>query len=263
MASLCKNLAALLLFLMVSPLLHYHPLTHAASTSPPITRPRIIFMSDFGSDDDDSDDYLDNHSSPPEVLAPVSVPLSHKGPQPCQYNPCLENQEPCPQLSAQTGCLCPGLSGADEPPHPPTIQTLLPVSEGNNRGKVEVKWCAPSSVVSGYRVVVEGGDVDALEFGHPVRRGLVGSLEVGTKVCVEAVNKAGHSTPSEFSCMRYDPPESSEHKLLAWIIGGGAALLLLIIITAVILWKHKVCQKGKGDSTDGLGNPSYSTEGTL
>ncbi|XP_078116633.1 LRRN4 C-terminal-like protein [Sander vitreus] len=259
MTSLCRNLAALLLFLSASPLHHSHLSTHAASTFPPTTRPPIIFMTALGSDDDYDDDYLDNYSSPPKVVHAVKTTLLQREAQPCQYNPCLENQEPCEQISAKTGCLCPGVSGVDEPPHAPIIQVLRPISEGDDRGKMEVQWCAPSSVVSGYRVVIEGSE--ALEFGEVSRRGLVGSLEVGTKVCVEAVNSAGHSPTSEFSCKRYTPPESSEHKLFAGIIGGGVALLLLII-AAVILWNHQMRKKAKRDSADGLGNPSY-TVGTL
>ncbi|GLD70270.1 LRRN4 C-terminal-like protein [Lates japonicus] len=202
MTSLFKNLAVLLLFLIATPLLHSHLFTHAASASPPITHPRIIFMPDFGSDEDDADD---DHSPPPIVPFSARVPLTREL---CQYDPCSEKQEPCEHLSSRTGCLCPGLSGADMPPHAPRIQALLPVNEGDNRGKVEVQWCAPSSVVSGYIVVVEGSNRYTLEFGDALRQGLVGSLEVGTKVCVEAKNKAGHSTPSDFSCMRCDPMEA-------------------------------------------------------
>ncbi|XP_008278554.1 leucine-rich repeat neuronal protein 4 [Stegastes partitus] len=261
MTSLCRNLATLLLF--ISPLMLSHLFTHAASTSPPITRPRIIFMTGLDLGDDYGDDYADSHSSPPKILASMRTPLLHQGPSLCQYDPCLEDQEPCARLTALTGCRCPGMSGADEPPHPPRIAALLPVSDGKDRGKIEVQWCAPSSVVSAYRVVVEGSDSGFLEYGNALRRGVVGSLEVGTKVCVEAVNSAGQSATSEFSCKRYEAPESSDDKLLAWIIGGGVALLLLIVITAVILWKCQICRKAKRDSADGLGNPSYSTEGTL
>ncbi|XP_058506037.1 leucine-rich repeat neuronal protein 4 [Solea solea] len=252
----------LLFFLIASPLLHSHLFIYAASTSPPITRPRIIFMTALGSDNEyNDDDYSDENNPPTEVVSSERIPDVHRETQLCQYNPCLENQEPCEQLLAQTGCLCPGVSGPDLPPQPPLIQTLLPISEGENKGHIEVQWCAPSSVVSGYRLVVEGRE--ALKFGNTQRRGLVGSLDVGTKVCVEAVNSAGYSPSSEFSCQRYDPPNSSDHNVLAWLIGGGVALLLVIIITAVIMWKCKICLKGKRDSTDGLGNPSYSTEGTL
>ncbi|CAG5990430.1 unnamed protein product [Menidia menidia] len=94
------------------------------------------------------------------------------------------------------------MSGSDEPPHAPRIRALLPATEGENTGEIQVQWCAPSSSVSSYKVVVEGREGDALEFGEAVRQGLVGALEVGTKVCVEAVNAAGPSSPSEFSCKR-------------------------------------------------------------
>ncbi|XP_072251719.1 uncharacterized protein [Leuresthes tenuis] len=261
MAHMRRNLVALLFF--VSPLLHSHLVSHAASTSSPITRHRIIFMTGLGSEHNYDDDYDDNYSPPSEVPSSVKTPLLHKEQKQCQYDPCLENQEPCHLLAERTHCLCPGMSGSDEPPHAPRIQTLLPVSEGDNVGKVEVQWCAPSSLVSLYRVVVEGGDSEALEFENTLRRGLVGSLEVGTKVCVEAVNNAGHSSHSEFSCKRYEQPQSSDHKLLAMVIGGGAAILLLLVAMAVIPWKYKMCQKAKRNSTNGLGNPSYITEGTL
>lgn len=261
--SLLKSLAVLLLF--VSPPLRFHLLTHAASTSPPITHPQIKYITGLGSDNDESydDDYADTQTSPPKVVASVRTPLVHGERQLCDYNPCLENQEPCAQISLNTGCLCPGISASDKPPHPPRIQALLPVSAGEYRGKVEVQWCAPSSVVSGYKVVVEGRDGDPLEFGDGLRRGLVGSLEVGTKVCVEAVNNAGHSAPTEFSCQRYDPPVSTDHKMLVGLIGGAIAVVVIVIIGVVILLKSRVCRKAKRDSTDGLGNPSYTREGTL
>lgn len=263
MASLHRNLALLLFF--IAPLLPSHLYTHAASTSPPVTHPRILFITGLGSEDDDDEpaDYVDVQKTPPEVILSMRTPLLQGEPQFCQYDSCAENQEPCSRLSEKTGCLCPGMSGADRPPHPPRIQALLPVKEGKDRGKVEVQWCAPSSVVSGYKVVVEGANGVPLEFRDTFRRGLVGSLEVGAKVCVEAVNSAGHSSSNEFSCQRYDPPVTTDHKLLFGVIGGGVAILLILIIGSVVLWKFNICGKGKGDSADGLGNPSYSRGGTL
>ncbi|XP_070693148.1 LRRN4 C-terminal-like protein [Pempheris klunzingeri] len=259
MMSLYRNLAMPLFFLSVWPLLHSNFFSHAASTSPPVTYPRIIYMTGL----DPNYDYGDyNDSSLPEVLTPVKTTILRQDPF-CQYDPCLEHQEPCSHLSAKTGCLCPGVSGADELPRPPLIKDLLPVSEGDNMGKIEVQWCAPLSVVSGYRVVIEGKEEEAQKFEDVLRRGVVGPLEVGTKVCVEAVNNAGRSPSSMFSCKRYELTGSSDHNLLAGIIGGGLTLLLLLIITAVILWKYQICQKAKRDSTDGQGNPSYSTGGTL
>ncbi|XP_028315803.1 leucine-rich repeat neuronal protein 4 [Gouania willdenowi] len=261
MTSACRNLAPLLIFLF--PLMHSRLVAHAASTSPPVTHHRIIFVTSFDSDDDYDGDYADTHTDPPVVQASRRTPLLQQEHQLCQYNPCLESQEPCASLSAKNGCLCPGISEANVPPHPPRIQALQLASDGEGRGQVEVQWCAPSSVVTLYKVVVEGREEDALHFRDASRRGLVGPLEVGTQVCVEAVNNAGHSTSSEFSCQRYDPPASSEHHhVLAWVFCGGVVLLLLIAV-AVILWKCKVCQRVKTDSADGLGNPSYSREGTL
>ncbi|XP_034544977.1 LRRN4 C-terminal-like protein [Notolabrus celidotus] len=253
----CRNLTALLLFLCASPALHIHLFTNAASTSPPVTRSRIKYT-DFG-----PDDYDEDISSPDVVSQSRTTVLQHKPQQPCKYDACSEKQEPCEILAERNGCLCPGISRADEPPHAPRIHALKPVSAGADRGKIEIQWCAPSSVVSRYRVVIEGSEGDSMEFKDVSRRGVIRSVEVGTKVCVEAVNKAGSSSPSEFSCMRFDHSESSDRKLLAGVIGGGVALLLILIIAAVILWKYKMHKKAKGDSTDGLGNPSYSTEGTL
>lgn len=264
MTSLLWNLAVLLLFLGASPLLHSHLTTHAASTSPPETHRQIKYTAmgsdDDYDDDDDDDDFFHTRMPSTEVVNSVKKTVL-QAPRLCQFNPCSENQEPCEQISERTGCLCPGVSRADEPPHAPRIQGLLPVSEGGDRGKIEVQWCAPSSVVTAYRVVIDGHE--PLQFMDVSRRGLLESLEAGTKVCVAAVNNAGQSPPSEFSCKRYDPPESSDHKLLAGIIGGGVALLLLLIIGAVIIWMHQMRKKAKRDSADGLGNPSYSTEGTL
>lgn len=256
MRSLHWNLGVLLLFLNASPLLNDILSAHAASTSAPVTRRRIIFVNS-GFDDEEPT------SPSPGLPPPSDTPVLHQEPQLCQYNPCLENQEPCFDISERTGCLCPGISGANLPPHAPRINMLRPISDGEDRGKVEVQWCAPSSVVSKYRVVFQDSGRKPLEFPPFLRKGSVGELDVGDKVCVEAVNKAGQSSPTEFSCQRYGPPGSSDQRLLAGVIGGGVTLILILIIVAVSLNKCKSCQKAKTDSADGLRNPSYSREGTL
>ncbi|XP_005913445.1 leucine-rich repeat neuronal protein 4 [Haplochromis burtoni] len=249
MTSLCRNLVALLFFVL--PPMHSHFFTNAASASPPITHSQIIHVPDMGSEGQDDYDLIeyDTTKAPTRV---VNVPKIHQKNQLCEYDPCSENQVPCVTLSEQTGCLCPGMSGANVRPHSPRIRALVPVSEGSDRGKIQVQWCAPSSVVSEYRIVVEGRDSEVPKFGDASRRGLVRSLEVGTKVCVLAVNNAGSSDPSEFSCKRYEFLESSDHTLMAWIIGGGVTLLLLVVIAALICGKYKKFRKGKRDSTDGL-----------
>ncbi|KAM9833764.1 LRRN4 C-terminal-like protein [Syngnathus typhle] len=261
MTSLRWNPTVLLLFLSAWPRLHSHLVADAASTSPPITHPRFTFITGLGAEyDEDYDEEGDSVSKrPPEVFATTRMKFLQR--ELCKFNPCLENQVPCAKLLAETGCLCPGISGVDQPPYPPRLHAMMPIHKGANRGKVEVKWCAPTSVVTQYRVVVERKDGKAIEFGEASRQGLVGSLEVGTKVCVEAVNKAGHSMPTEFSCMRYDPPSSSDYEVLGGIIGGG--ILLLLLILGVVVWRCYKNRSTKRDSADGLGNPSYSTEATM
>ncbi|XP_073343419.1 LRRN4 C-terminal-like protein [Pagrus major] len=245
MTSHRRNLVVLLIFLTASPLLTSHLFARATTASPPFSRHKVITMGDI--------------DDPPIVMATARTTLQQHS-KPCPYNPCSEDQKPCPILAAETGCLCPGISRDDAAPHAPRIDALLPVTEGEHKGKVEIRWCAPSSPVSGYTVVIDGKEKE--KFQASSRKGWVRSLEAGTKVCVEALNKAGPSSPTVFSCTRYNP-QTSDHKLLAGIIGGGVSLLIILIIGAVILWKYKLCQKAKGDSADGLGNPSYSTEGTL
>lgn len=241
----------LLLFLGTSPLFHSHLFTVAASTSPPVTQPRIVIMTIGGSNYDYEEEY-ENHSSQPDVKVSAKKPVSHQEPpQLCQHNPCLEDQPLCADLSQQTGCLCPGFSGASEPPHSPRIHGLLPVKEGPDSGKVEVQWCAPSSVVAEYKVTIEGNG-SPLEFQNSKRRGVVGYLEVGTKVCVEAVNRAGHSIPSEFSCKRYEPPTTFDHSMMVGVLAGAVILFLLVVTGAVLLCKYRICQRTKRDSNDSL-----------
>ncbi|XP_024138721.1 LRRN4 C-terminal-like protein [Oryzias melastigma] len=253
MASLQRFLAALLVF--VPPVIHDSFFSSAASTSPPNTRHQIEFVTGLVLDYNYGDNSDDSPNPDLEVRSSVRTPIFAEKPQYCKYDACLEDQEPCDQLAMKFGCLCPGMSGSEIAPHPPFIKALLPVTDGDNRGKIEVQWCAPSSEVTSYRVVVEGTNIPALEVGKASRKGLVGSLEVGTKVCVEAVNDAGQSTPSEFSCKRYDHTGSSGHELLALVIGGGIGLLLLLIVTSVIFWKFQLCRKAKRPSSNRLGNP--------
>jgi len=254
MVLLSKSLAMLLLLLTLELTLQ---LTHALSTSSPITRPRILFVTPMG---DYDEDYDDSHSDSLSVVSPAGpTRLLHEL---CRYDPCREDQPPCKHLAAQSGCLCPGLSGAHEIPRSPRLQRLGP-SSGSDNG-VEVQWCAPSSVVSGYRVVVRGNRGGALEFGAQARRGRVQALEAGAEVCVEAVNGAGHSAASEFSCTHYHPPVLLSGSVKVGLIMGGVAIvLLLVVIVPLILWRRRVRRKATEDSADGLGNPSYSTEGNL
>lgn len=263
MTSLGRNLTTLLLFLNLSPFL-LHLFTHAVSVQPPVTRKSQITYMTLMDIENEYENYGEDLSSPPEEVFPARTTVLRKSRHFCKYDSCLENQEPCIQIASRTGCLCPGVSGPDLAPHAPRLREFLTVAEGEHTGSIEVHWCAPSSVVSKYKVVVEKSDKPALEFSHTSRRGLVGSLEPGDKVCVLAVNNAGSSSPSEHSCSRYEHhSDISDSKLLIGLIGGGITLLVLIIVVSVILVKFKACKRMKNGTGDGLGNPSFSTVGTL
>ncbi|KAL0973849.1 hypothetical protein UPYG_G00212020 [Umbra pygmaea] len=249
--------AALLLHLLTPDLLPTrHLLLQAFPTSSPVTHHKIQYITDaffdYNYDEEDSSHSPPNQSK--NTSAPTTVPKQHK---PCEYHPCRDNQAPCSQLSFQTGCLCPGLSSGDMPPHPPHLLELLPGPDG----KTKIRWCAPASVVSGYRVVIEHKNNGQHLFRPDSRSGVIGKLEAGVEVCVEAVNMAGNSAPSEHSCQRYNPPGTTNLALWAGVIGGGLGLLLSL--TALILWRRQTCRKAQGDPAEGLGNPSYSTEGKL
>ncbi|XP_053735484.1 leucine-rich repeat neuronal protein 4 [Synchiropus splendidus] len=243
MMSSSRKLNMLLLFLSASPLFTSHLLAQAFTTS----FPPILNVPDYDPDYDKFDE---------EVKAvTVRTTKSRMETRLCPYDPCSEDQQPCHILAQQTKCLCPGMSGPNERPHSARLHSFQQVSSGSRN--VEVHWCAPSSVVTEYLVVIEGIR-ENLKFPATSRKGVVGTLESGTKVCVVAVNSAGQSGASEFSCMRYDTPSSLDYNVMAGVIGGGIVLLLLLVIASVVIWKLRMNKKAKRDSDDGLRNPSYS-----
>uniref|UniRef100_A0A3Q1FA65 Uncharacterized protein n=1 Tax=Acanthochromis polyacanthus TaxID=80966 RepID=A0A3Q1FA65_9TELE len=73
--------------------------------------------------------------------------------QRCDYKPCSENQTPCPEMAAATGCLCPGFTLNNAPPEAPTLRSV-----SWNGTEVVLRWCAPFSYVTGYAVTVGGQD---------------------------------------------------------------------------------------------------------
>ncbi|KAF7662052.1 hypothetical protein LDENG_00247980 [Lucifuga dentata] len=156
----------------------------------------------------------------PNVVTPVG-----KNPQLCDYNPCLEL--PCSELEASTGCLCPGLTLYSMAPEAPNLKTVF-----WNGSDVVVKWCAPLSYVTAYKVMV--GGKERKQFGKGQRSGGVGEITRSAEVCVVAVNDAGVSAGS---CKIYEPRDDSLPLKLG-ITGGGLGFLLLFTL-AVLLWRHK------------------------
>ncbi|XP_041863526.1 LRRN4 C-terminal-like protein [Melanotaenia boesemani] len=165
-------------------------------------------------------DYEDTTSS--------AVSSSPKGTlQRCDYDRCRERQIPCRELSASTGCLCPGFTLSDQAPGEPILKSV-----SLNGSVVVVQWCEPLSYVTSYIVTV--GGQERQKFGRDQRSGTAGKIDNIAEVCVVAVNEAGQS---DGSCMMYQPTDNSL-PLTAGLIGGSLGFLLLLLL-AVLLWRRR------------------------
>lgn len=115
----------------------------------------------------------------------------------CDYDHCRHLQVPCQELqrAGRRACLCPGLSSALQPPQPPRLGEVRVEAE---TGRAEVHWCAPSSRVHQYWLLLwEGGGAPQKgpSFNSTVRRAELQGLKPGGAyvVCVVAANDAGES----------------------------------------------------------------------
>ncbi len=226
-------------------------LVWATSVSPSLhqpsrTRVRIIEV---------EDDYDEESSKTTHAPQSPGVTTSRVIHRPCDYDPCVVQTTPCDKISAETGCLCPGLTGPEERPTAPELREV----KLDGSGEVLVHWCAPRSTVTHYEVTLKDGNKQLL-FGKYLRNGAVPGLKVGETVCVAAGNQAGLS---EKSCARYEPPHPDQAALSAGIIAGSVGCLLLLSALAVVLWRRRTCRKGSMGDTEGLGNPSYTNDGAL
>ncbi|XP_027015346.2 leucine-rich repeat neuronal protein 4 isoform X2 [Tachysurus fulvidraco] len=160
---------------------------------------------------------------------------------PCNYDLCKDQQETCQNLSFALSCSCPGISGPFQPPDPPVLQSL----SLDSKGKVVVRWCAPSSTVTHYLVQVDGQVVHSANVNRRMIE--LGNLAPGTEVCVKAVNKVGVSTKGTDSCTNFDP-NTSETRLIIKLVLIGAAVMLVIVIlvVALMLWR---CRRHRKTST--------------
>lgn len=194
-------------------------------------------------EDYDNPDY-DPTQRPTNPLLPTQV----GGSQRCDYDHCRDQQRPCVELLAATGCQCPGLSGPQEVPEPPYLKQV--VQQGS---EVVVQWCAPASTVSHYQIVVKGQE--PLVFTGLSRKGVLMDVEAGEEICVEAVNAAGVSSPAQHSCMTYQPENDGSLALKAGLIGGALGLLLLFFLVFFLLWRRRARGKSGGRSL------SHTTDG--
>ncbi|XP_035383220.1 leucine-rich repeat neuronal protein 4 [Electrophorus electricus] len=165
---------------------------------------------------------------------PVSLPAPTPNPSAphCDYNSCRDQQEPCLLMAATQGCVCPGSTGPLERPEPPHLFRLW--REGP--GSVLVHWCAPASNVTSYHVRVEGQEGQR-EVGVMSRVMDLGEVQEGAEVCVQAVNFAGVSEPTSYSCTRYEPHSSESTLALKLGVICGVAVLVVVLALALVLWR--------------------------
>lgn len=128
----------------------------------------------------------------------------------CDYDRCRHLQVPCQELQrvSPVPCLCPGLSSPDKPPEPPRLGEVHIMAE---EGRALVHWCAPSSPVLQYWLLLwegSGSPQRGPSLNATVRRAELGGLKPGGNyvICVVASNKAGDS-----HVVAQEGGEDSEH----------------------------------------------------
>lgn len=153
----------------------------------------------------------------------------------CDYNMCVEHQQTCTDLAIVTGCFCPGLDILS-PPSPPTISYL---TQQDDKG-VLVHWCAPTSIVSHYKVLVKDKDsVREIPMEEKKRTTVLRNVTAGALVCVVAVNKNGVSEENKQSCATFKPQHPVSGLALKLGIIGGVVGLIVLLILGLLLWRHK------------------------
>lgn len=216
-------------------------LSSSSSSSQNATRPR----SPVFDQNDDYSDYEETTTEPPSSSTSEAPEL-----HPCKYDMCMEQQQTCKELAAVTPCLCPGLSPQDKPPSPPHLSGL---TQQDDKGVV-VHWCAPTSIVTHYIVLVKGKDkVIEREIRVEERKRATVLLDVaaGAVVCVKAANIVGNSTDNFQSCATFEPQHSDSGLALKLGIIGGVVGLIVLLVLALLLWRHKTRQKSAARNETG------------
>jgi len=160
---------------------------------------------------------------------------------PCDYNPCVHLQRPCPELQALKAwnCRCPG--DPSTPPGPVValqVTRVWPTAAG-------VRWCAPGSAASAFLVWVLRGDGSVLSNGSVsswTRQtdvfGLAADGHVYT-VCVSARNSVG--AVSHKRCVPVTTAYDAE--ALAVYVLSGASCVLLVAAVVLSLCLYRQCER--------------------
>uniref|UniRef100_A0A672G2S4 Uncharacterized protein n=1 Tax=Salarias fasciatus TaxID=181472 RepID=A0A672G2S4_SALFA len=175
------------------------------------------------------DAYYDDETVTP--IVPKAASPEARTDQHCAFSPCAENQTPCSELAASTGCLCPGFTLHNAAPLTPDLRSVQ-----WNGSEVVLRWCAPYSHISSYVATVGGRQRRTFEEGR--RSGSLGRVDHISQVCLFAVNDGGES---DASCKMFYPRDRSL-PLTAGLVGGALGLLLLVLL-AVLLWRHRKQRK--------------------
>ncbi|XP_004449296.2 LRRN4 C-terminal-like protein [Dasypus novemcinctus] len=192
---------------------------------------------------------------------------------PCDYDRCRHLQVPCQELqqAGPTACLCPGLSSPAQPPDPPRLGEVHMVAE---EGRAVVHWCAPSSPVNQYWLLLwegSGAPRKGPALNSTVRRAELKGLKPGSAyvLCVVAANDVGESSvtqagrerregvgdPNFGPCSRLAVPPRPL-TLVHAAMGVGTALALLscsALVWHFCLRQHCGCpRRGATRATAGL-----------
>uniref|UniRef100_A0A674J736 LRRN4 C-terminal like n=1 Tax=Terrapene triunguis TaxID=2587831 RepID=A0A674J736_9SAUR len=168
--------------------------------------------------------------------------------QPCVYHHCRHLQTACAELSKDTGCLCPGVTGPDVPPEPPQLGAVHVTESG-----ASLHWCAPSSTVWEYRLMYQadgGHTIAGPIFNSTFRMAVLGGLHPSTSylVCVMAANQAGAS-PTDDGSRAHGPCRTirtlAPQLPYAYVAAGLAAMFGLVVVSA-LTWHFALRSRRRG-----------------
>uniref|UniRef100_A0A8C8VI59 LRRN4 C-terminal like n=1 Tax=Pelusios castaneus TaxID=367368 RepID=A0A8C8VI59_9SAUR len=185
--------------------------------------------------DDSGMDYYSYED--PSMTDTTEIPGSQHPPhQLCDYHHCRHLQPACTELSRETGCMCPGVTGPDVPPEPPQLGAVHVTEFG-----ATLHWCAPSSTVSEYQLMYQadgGPPTVGPVFNSTFRMGVLGELHPSTSylVCIMAANQAGTS-PTDNGSRAHGPCRNirtlAPQLPYAYVAAGVAAMLVLVVVIAL------------------------------